>query len=50
MNFGFFTTPALPGLRMVVFSLALMVVVIFKRDGFIRDTLEKVRGKYAKNQ
>lgn len=50
MNFGFFTTPALPGLRMVVFSLALMVVVIFKRDGFIKDTFEKVRGKYAKNQ
>lgn len=50
MNFGFFTTPALPGLRMVVFSLALMFVVIFKREGFIRDRLEKARGKYAKNQ
>ncbi|NLY86355.1 MAG: branched-chain amino acid ABC transporter permease [Tissierellia bacterium] len=54
INLGFLTTPALPGLRMVVFSLALMVVVIFKREGFLRESLEKVlekvRGKYAKNQ
>ncbi len=49
MNLGFVTTPALPGLRMVVFSLILMLVVIFKKDGFIKDTLGKVRGKYAKN-
>lgn len=49
LNFGFFTTPALPGLRMVVFSLALMVIVIFKKDGFMKSALEKVRGKYAKN-
>lgn len=49
MNLGFVTTPALPGLRMVVFSLILMLVVIFKKDGFIKDALGKVRGKYAKN-
>lgn len=49
MNLGFVTTPALPGLRMVVFSLILMLVVIFKKDGFIKNTLGKVRGKYAKN-
>lgn len=49
MNLGFVTTPALPGLRMVVFSLILMFVVIFKKDGFIKNTLGKVRGKYAKN-
>lgn len=49
INLGFMITPALPGLRMVVFSLILMIVVIFKKDGFVKITLEKVRGKYAKN-
>ena len=49
INLGFFTTPALPGLRMVVFSLILMFVVIFKKDGFIKNALGKVRGNYAKN-
>lgn len=49
LNFGFFTTSALPGLRMVVFSLILMFVIIFKRDGFVKDALTKVRGKYAKS-
>ncbi len=49
MNLGFVTTPALPGLRMVVFSLILMVVVIFKKDGFIKNALGKVRGRYAKS-
>lgn len=49
MNFGFFKTDALPGLRMVVFSLILMIVVIFKKDGFVKAALEKVRGRYAKN-
>ncbi|NLC04086.1 MAG: branched-chain amino acid ABC transporter permease [Tissierellia bacterium] len=49
MNFGFFKTPALPGLRMVVFSLILMIVVIFKKDGFVKNALEKVRGLHAKN-
>ncbi|WMM24286.1 branched-chain amino acid ABC transporter permease [Tissierella sp. MB52-C2] len=49
MNLGFTITPALPGLRMVVFSLILMLVVIFKKDGFMKNALEKVRGRYAKN-
>ena len=49
INLGFMITPALPGLRMVVFSLALMLVVIFKKDGSMKVTLEKVRAKYAKN-
>lgn len=49
MNLGFMTTPALPGLRMVVFSLALMLVVIFRKDGFMKNLLGKVRGKYAEN-
>lgn len=49
MNLGFTVTPALPGLRMVVFSLILMLVVIFKKDGFMKNALEKVRGRYAKN-
>lgn len=49
LKLGFTTTKALPGLRMVVFSLALMFIVIFKREGFVKNTLEKVRGKYAKN-
>ena len=49
LNFGFFQTPALPGLRMVVFSLILMFVVIFKKDNILKSTLEKVRGRYAKN-
>ncbi len=49
INFGFFKTSALPGLRMVVFSLVLMIVVIFKKDGFFKNALEKVRGRYVKN-
>ncbi len=49
INLGFFQTPALPGLRMVVFSIILMMAVIFKKDNFFKSTLEKVRGRYAKN-
>lgn len=49
INLGFMQTPALPGLRMVVFSIILMAVVIFKKDNMIKSTLEKVRGRYAKN-
>lgn len=49
MNLGFFQTPALPGLRMVVFSLILMFVVIFKKDNWLKSTLEKVRGRHVKN-
>jgi len=35
LNFIFFTTPALPGLRMVVFSLFLMVIVIYRQRGLM---------------
>lgn len=49
INLGFTTTPALPGLRMVVFSLILILVVIFKKDNMLTKTLGKVREKYAKN-
>lgn len=49
INFGFFKTSALPGLRMVVFSLILMIVVIFKKDGFFKNALVKVRGLHVKN-
>lgn len=50
MNLGFMTTPALPGLRMVVFSLILMFVIIFKKDNIFLSTYMKVRARYAKNQ
>lgn len=49
INLGFIHTDALPGLRMVVFSLILMFVIIFKKDNALKSTLEKVRGRYAKN-
>jgi branched-chain amino acid transport system permease protein len=49
LNLGFIQTPALPGLRMVVFSIILMTVIIFKKDNVLKSTLVKVRGRYAKN-
>ncbi len=49
MDLGFLVTPALPGLRMVVFSLILMMVIIFKKDNIFLSTYTKVRGRYAKN-
>jgi branched-chain amino acid transport system permease protein len=33
MDFGVFTIPGIPGMRMVVFSLILMIVIIFARRG-----------------
>ncbi|MFA5852498.1 MAG: branched-chain amino acid ABC transporter permease, partial [Spirochaetales bacterium] len=35
MNLIFFRTEGLPGLRMVVFSLMLMIVVIFRQRGLM---------------
>ncbi len=35
MNLGFFTIPGIPGMRMVVFSLLLMIVIIFARRGLM---------------
>ncbi len=36
MDLGFVVIPGVPGMRMVVFSLILMVVVIFKKDDFMK--------------
>ncbi|TJX14393.1 branched-chain amino acid ABC transporter permease [Tissierella creatinini] len=49
INLGFMQTPALPGLRMVVFSIILMMAVIFKKDNIFKSTLKKARGRYAKD-
>jgi branched-chain amino acid transport system permease protein len=35
MNFGIFTIPGVPGMRMVLFSLILMLVIIFARSGIM---------------
>lgn len=35
INFGLFTYPGIPGIRMVVFSAALMLVVLFYRNGLM---------------
>lgn len=51
LNLGFMVTEAMPGLRMVVFSIILMAVVIFKReDSPLKNSIEKVKAKYAKNK
>ncbi len=48
MNFGFFATNGIPGLRMVFFSALLMVVVIYRQQGlmgkaeFSWDSLSKI--------
>lgn len=49
LNLGFIQTTAMPGLRMVVFSIILMTVIIFKKDDVLKSTLMKARGRYAKN-
>lgn len=38
IDLGFMVIPGIPGMRMVVFSLILMVVVIFKKDSFKKRT------------
>ncbi len=35
MDFGVFTIPGIPGMRMVVFSLILMIVIVFARRGIM---------------
>lgn len=35
MDFGLFTIPGIPGMRMVVFSVLLMVVIVFARRGIM---------------
>ncbi|MCX7951622.1 MAG: branched-chain amino acid ABC transporter permease [Clostridiales bacterium] len=54
MNLGFIKTPGIPGLRMVVFSLLLMIVVLFFRDGLMGtrelswDSIQNVFVKFRK--
>ena len=49
MNLGFIETPALPGMRMVVFSVILIFVMLFAREGImgkreLKDLFKKKRG------
>lgn len=50
LKIGSFTTQAMPGLRMVVFSLMLMIVILFKKDDRSLPKLRKKGGEpLAKN-
>jgi branched-chain amino acid transport system permease protein len=35
MNFGFFEIPGIPGMRMVIFSVALVLIILFRRQGML---------------
>jgi len=51
MDFGFITIQGIPGLRMVVFSALLMLVVIFFRNGLMGTkefSFDKVIGKFSR--
>lgn len=50
INLGFVVIKGVPGMRMVVFSLILMLVVIFKKDSVIKKNLALMVKKYAKNK
>ncbi|MBU5436875.1 branched-chain amino acid ABC transporter permease [Tissierella sp. MSJ-40] len=50
INLGFMTIQGIPGMRMVIFSIILMLVVIFKKDGLLKSNLKDVRRNYAKNR
>lgn len=50
INLGFMVIEGVPGMRMVVFSLILMLVVIFKKDSFVKKNIDRVVKKYAKNK
>ena len=50
MNFGFIETPAMPGMRMVVFSVILIFVMLFAREGImgkreLKDVFRRKRGR-----
>ncbi|MBP1918860.1 branched-chain amino acid ABC transporter permease [Youngiibacter multivorans] len=50
LNLGFTVLPALPGLRMVVFSLILMLVVLFRKDSKISKNIMLAVKKHAKTK
>lgn len=50
INLGFVVIKGVPGMRMVVFSLILMLVVIFKKDSVIKKNLALMVKKYAENK
>ena len=35
MDFGVFEIPGIPGMRMVVFSLILLAIILFRREGIM---------------
>ena len=35
MDFGLFEIPGIPGMRMVVFSLILLLIILFRREGIM---------------
>jgi branched-chain amino acid transport system permease protein len=48
--FGIVETPAMPGMRMVVFSIILIFVMLFAREGImgkreLKDLFKKKRGE-----
>lgn len=50
INLGFVVIQGVPGMRMVVFSLILMLVVVFGKDNIIKKNIGLVVKKYAKNK
>lgn len=50
INLGFVVIKGVPGMRMVVFSLILMLVVIFKKDSGFKKNLALMVKKYAKDK
>jgi len=53
LDLGFVTIPFKPGLRMVIFSLLLMIIVLFYRNGLMGNkefTWDFVRGFFRKRQ
>jgi len=50
INLGFVEIESKPGVRMVVFSLILMLVVIFRKDSVIKKNITLMVKKYAKDK
>ena len=49
INLGFMVIQGVPGMRMVIFSIILMLVVIFKKDEKGKGNFKIARRKHAKN-